>query len=100
MIIGMLASVLAFGSIADACHGTRHARGVSGTIRSVGKNTLSLSVPSGNGTSVMTVKVAKGTRIMGSSGHVLSGSLLGHTATVVGTTEGRSIRASEIVVNG
>lgn len=101
MIAGILVGVLTLGSVADACHrnGARHSRGITGTISSVGKNTLSLSVPSSGGNSAMTVKIAANTRILGTSSHSLS-ALVGHSATVVGTTERGSIRASEIVISG
>jgi len=101
IIAGVLAAVLGLSSVADACHkGHHHGKGVKGTVTSVGKSSLSLSVPSSNGSEVYTVKFNRSTTITGTSSHAITSSLVGSSATVVGPEEGTTISASEIVVAG
>jgi hypothetical protein len=61
---------------------------------------MSLSVLSANGTQVYTVKFTRGTTIAGTASHSIDSSLVGYSATVVGTGEGATIKASEIVIAG
>ncbi len=96
----VLAAVLGFSSVSDACHKGHHGKGVKGTVTSVGKNSLSLSVPSSAGSSVYTVKFNRGTTITGATGKAINSSLIGDSVTVVGSGNGTTIKASEIVIAG
>jgi len=105
IIAGVLAAVLGMGTVADACHTARahqsKSRGsVNGKITSVGKNSLSLTVASSAGNQVITVKYTKGTTLAGVANHGINSSLIGSSATVVGSAEGKTIKASEIVIAG
>ncbi len=101
IIASILAAFLGLSSVADACHrGARHGKGVTGTVTSIGKSSLTLSVASSNGRHSYIVKITAGTTIAGTNGHTIDSTLVGHPATVVGAAKGGTIRASEIVIVG
>jgi len=98
-----LAAVLGMSGVADACHkghvSNSNSKGVKGRIASVGKSSFRLAVGASASGKVVTVNFGNGSRITGAPHGVIDSSLVGESASVVGTGEGATINASAIVIS-